>query len=124
MSQNQTVPWLVTYDIANPRRLARVFKRLKKEGIPMQYSVFAVDTSAQKMGVLMAALATLIDGKADDDQQMGEASKGRLRRLASVIDWQPALDLFVKTPDHELIENIAGYLWTIPTKNLRRLRLF
>ena len=66
MSQNQTVPWLVTYDIANPRRLARVFKRLKKEGIPMQYSVFAVDTSAQKMGVLMAALATLIDGKADD----------------------------------------------------------
>lgn len=66
MSQNQTVPWLVTYDIADKRRLARVFKRLKKEGTPVQYSVFAVDASAQKMGVLMAALATLIDGKADD----------------------------------------------------------
>lgn len=66
MSQTQTVPWLVTYDIADPRRLARVFKRLKKEGIPVQYSVFAVDASAQKMGVLMAVLATLIDGKADD----------------------------------------------------------
>ena len=66
MSQNQTVPWLVTYDIADPRRLAQVFKRLKKEGIPVQYSVFAVDASATKMGTLMAALATLIDSKADD----------------------------------------------------------
>ena len=66
MSQNQSVPWLVTYDIADPRRLARVFKRLKKEGIPVQYSVFAIDASATKMGTLMAALASLIDGKADD----------------------------------------------------------
>ena len=63
MSQHQTVPWLVTYDIADPRRLAQVFKRLKNEGIPVQYSVFAVDASATKMGTLMAAL---IDGKADD----------------------------------------------------------
>ncbi len=66
MSQNQTLPWLVTYDIADPRRLAQVFKRLKKEGIPVQYSVFAVDASATKMGTLMAALATLIDSQADD----------------------------------------------------------
>jgi CRISPR-associated protein Cas2 len=66
LSQNLTVPWLVTYDIADPRRLARVFKRLKKEGVPVQYSVFAVDASAQKMGILMAALTALIDSKADD----------------------------------------------------------
>ena len=66
MSQNQSLPWLVTYDIADPRRLARVFKRLKKEGVPVQYSVFAIDASATKMGTLMAALASLIDGKADD----------------------------------------------------------
>ena len=66
MSQNQTLPWLVTYDIADPRRLARVFKRLKKEGIPVQYSVFAVDATATKMGTLMAELKALIDGRADD----------------------------------------------------------
>ena len=66
MSQNQTAQWLVTYDIAHPRRLTSVFKRLKKEGIPMQYSVFAVDASATKMGLLMAALASLIDSKEDD----------------------------------------------------------
>lgn len=66
MSQHQKAPWLVTYDIADPRRLARVFKHLKKEGVPVQYSVFSVDTSAVKMGVLMAQLATLIDARADD----------------------------------------------------------
>ena len=66
MSQNQTAPWLVTYDIANPRRLSSVFKHLKTQGVPMQYSVFAVDASATKMGVLMAVLSSLIDPKEDD----------------------------------------------------------
>lgn len=66
MTMHQTVPWLVTYDIASPRRLARVFKHLKKEGVPIQYSVFAVDASTTKMGVLMATLATLIDIREDD----------------------------------------------------------
>ncbi|MFN0036728.1 MAG: DUF1800 family protein [Saprospiraceae bacterium] len=59
-----------------------------------------------------------VRGKADDDQLMGEAAKGRLRRLSSVIDWQPALDLFAKTPDNELIGEIAEFLWAAPTKNL------
>ena len=58
MSQNQTLPWLVTYDIADPRRLAQVFKRLKKEGIPVQYSVFAVDASAAIRVPILVALAS------------------------------------------------------------------
>jgi CRISPR-associated protein Cas2 len=66
MSLHQTAQWLVTYDIANPRRLARVFKHLKKEGVPMQYSVFAVDASNAKMGALMVHLGTLIDLREDD----------------------------------------------------------
>jgi CRISPR-associated protein Cas2 len=66
MSQHQTAAWLVTYDIAHPKRLARVFKRLKKEGVPIQYSVFAIEASNLKMGQLMATIKTLIDAKADD----------------------------------------------------------
>jgi CRISPR-associated protein Cas2 len=66
MSLHQTAHWLVTYDIAHPRRLARVFKHLKKEGVPMQYSVFAVEASNAKMGTLMAHLGTLIDLRQDD----------------------------------------------------------
>jgi uncharacterized protein (DUF1800 family) len=56
--------------------------------------------------------------KTDDDQQMGEAAKGQLRRLSAVIDWQPALDLFAKTPDNQLIEKMADYLWAVPAKKL------
>ncbi|MDO8365341.1 MAG: DUF1800 domain-containing protein [Saprospiraceae bacterium] len=59
-----------------------------------------------------------VSGKTDDDQQMGEAAKGQMRRLSAVIDWQPALDLFAKIPDQELIEKIAEFLWAVPTKNL------
>jgi len=59
-----------------------------------------------------------VRGKTDDDQQMGEAAKGQMRRLSAVMDWQPALDLFAKTPDHELIGKIAAYLWAVPINNL------
>jgi CRISPR-associated protein Cas2 len=66
MSTHQKAQWLVNYDIADPKRLARVFKYLKKEGIPMQYSVFSVEASNAKMGAIMAHLATLIDARDDD----------------------------------------------------------
>lgn len=66
MSQHQTAQWLVVYDIAQPRRLGRVFRCLKKEGIPIQYSVFALETTPMKIGQLMARLSQLID-KNDDD---------------------------------------------------------
>jgi CRISPR-associated protein Cas2 len=66
MSIHQTASWLIAYDISHPRRLARVFKFLKREGIPIQYSVFSVDASNAKMSALMAHLATLIDEREDD----------------------------------------------------------
>lgn len=66
MAHHQQAQWLVTYDIANPKRLARVFKRLKKAGTPVQYSVFSVQSSAAGMGALMADLAHLINPREDD----------------------------------------------------------
>jgi len=66
MSQHQSAQWLVTYDISNPKRLARVFKYLKKEGVPIQYSVFAVSASTSEMGAIMAGVAKLIHTKQDD----------------------------------------------------------
>ena len=66
MSLTQSASWLVTYDIAEKRRLARVFKRLKKAGVPVQYSVFAVDANVMQMKMLMAELAGLIHAKEDD----------------------------------------------------------
>jgi hypothetical protein len=59
-----------------------------------------------------------VKGKTDDDQQMGAAAKGNTRRLASIIDWQPVLNLFAETPDHVLTETVAEFLWVVSAKNL------
>ncbi|MFN0174671.1 MAG: DUF1800 family protein [Saprospiraceae bacterium] len=59
-----------------------------------------------------------VRGKTDDDQQMGEAAKAQMRRLSAIMDWQPALDLFAKTPDNELIGKLAKFLWAASTKTL------
>ncbi len=66
MSLHQSSQWLVTYDIAHPKRLTQVFKYLKKKGIPIQYSVFSVTASSAQMGTLMAGIATLIHKGQDD----------------------------------------------------------
>jgi len=66
MSQNTPANYLVTYDIADPRRLARMFKFLKKHGLPVQYSVFLLQVNAVKMNTLMTHMAKIIDPEADD----------------------------------------------------------
>ncbi|APW46311.1 CRISPR-associated endonuclease Cas2 [Rhodoferax antarcticus] len=66
MSQHATAQWLVTYDIADPRRLSRLFKYLKKNGVPVQYSVFLVEASAIRMAAMMVQIDSIIHPQADD----------------------------------------------------------
>jgi CRISPR-associated protein Cas2 len=66
MAQNDTARYLVTYDIADPKRLSRLFRFLKKQGVPIQYSVFLVESSAAKMANLMVKIAKMIHKDADD----------------------------------------------------------
>ena len=66
MSQTATARYLVTYDIADPKRLSRLFKFMKKQGVPVQYSVFLVETSASKLADLMLRIAKMIHPSADD----------------------------------------------------------
>ena len=66
MSQTATARYLVTYDIADPKRLSRLFKFMKKQGVPVQYSVFLVETSAAKLAELMLRIAKIIHPSADD----------------------------------------------------------
>lgn len=66
MSLLEPANWLVAYDIGHPKRLARVFRAMKKEGVPIQYSVFHVRASPTRMEALLTLLAQLIDPKKDD----------------------------------------------------------
>jgi len=59
-------PWLVCYDIAEPRRLARVGRAAREFGVPLQYSVFWARLDGIGLGGALGAIATRIDPRADD----------------------------------------------------------
>jgi len=66
MALNAPRGWLITYDITQPKRLARLHRFLVKQATPVQYSVFHFEGSAAQMGRLMADIETRIDPKSDD----------------------------------------------------------
>ena len=57
--------FLVCYDVADPKRLARVHKTLCGFGDWLQLSVFACDLTPQRRVELSAALTRLIDLRQD-----------------------------------------------------------
>lgn len=58
--------YLVCYDIANDKRLRRVFKACKNFGEHLQFSVFECDLTPQEKLEMERALGELI--KSDEDQ--------------------------------------------------------
>lgn len=69
--------WLVSYDIANPRRLARVARMMERHGIRLQYSMFVVLMTAEELAGLFEGLDTLIDSADDDIRFYPIAAQGR-----------------------------------------------
>ncbi|MGR9087714.1 MAG: CRISPR-associated endonuclease Cas2 [Gammaproteobacteria bacterium] len=66
MAKHQKKPYLISYDIAHPKRLARTHRVLKKAGLPMQYSVFTVVLKQRRLEHLLAAIDLIIDPIEDD----------------------------------------------------------
>lgn len=58
--------WLLAYDIREPRRLNRVGRYLRQEGLRLQYSVYLMTGSREQMQSVMDKLSQLIDKSADD----------------------------------------------------------
>jgi CRISPR-associated protein Cas2 len=58
--------WLVCYDIAEPRRLARVWRAVREFGVPLQYSVFWARLDKIGLGEMLGAIASRIDPRRDD----------------------------------------------------------
>lgn len=57
--------YIVTYDIADPRRLRLVFKQLKGFGEHLQLSVFRCDLTAMRLAQMKAALMDIIHAQED-----------------------------------------------------------
>jgi CRISPR-associated protein Cas2 len=58
--------YLIAYDIADPRRLGRVHRILKKQGLPVQYSVFTVVMKRPKLLRLLERIEQRIQAAEDD----------------------------------------------------------
>lgn len=57
--------YIVTYDVANPKRLKRMHRLLSGFGDPVQYSVFCCDLSPVERAQMRKAILTLVDASAD-----------------------------------------------------------
>ena len=66
MADNKPNLYLIAYDIANPRRLSRVHRLLKKQGLPLQYSVFSVVIKRKALLRLLFDMTELIHPAEDD----------------------------------------------------------
>ncbi len=66
MAFNQAQIYLVCYDIADPKRLNRVHRFLREQGIPVQYSVVTARLTAKELDRIIAGLTDRIDERADD----------------------------------------------------------
>ena len=58
--------YLVCYDITDPRRWRKVYRYLKREGVPVQYSVFMVDVGWTEFQKLKKDLSEMIHPEFDD----------------------------------------------------------
>jgi CRISPR-associated protein Cas2 len=58
--------YLVCYDIADPKRLGRVHRYLRRLGMPLQYSVFTVLLSPRRRPRLLQGISKYIDPLEDD----------------------------------------------------------
>ncbi len=66
MPVNKPHVYLIAYDIADPRRLSKVHRILKKQGLPLQYSVFNVVMTRTRVEQLLARIEGEIKKTEDD----------------------------------------------------------
>ena len=58
--------WLITYDIADRKRLGRLHRFVKKNAAPVQYSVYATQKSIAGIGRLASEIREYIKPQEDD----------------------------------------------------------
>ncbi len=66
MNKQTPQPHLICYDIADPKRLARVHRRVSDQAISIQYSVYYLEASADEVEALLDDLRDIIAPKEDD----------------------------------------------------------
>lgn len=81
-------PWLIAYDIADPRRLRRVERAVAAVGTRVHDSLFLCELDEEELFGLQRRLARLIDASADAVQYLPWCDKDRAasRHLGTSAD--------------------------------------
>ena len=58
--------WLLAHDIRDKKRLQRVWRYLRQEGVRLQYSVYLLAGTRHQVEAIIERLRELIDERADD----------------------------------------------------------
>jgi CRISPR-associated protein Cas2 len=66
MSHHGPRRYILCYDIACPRRLGRVHRRVKRDGLALQYSLFDLTLTASQLHALVSDLKGIIHQDLDD----------------------------------------------------------
>ena len=69
--------FLVCYDVADPRRLARTYRKMNGFGEPAQYSVFICDLSPKERGIAGGGLDGNPESEGGPGVDCGHGSLGR-----------------------------------------------
>jgi len=88
--------YLVCYDIAQPRRLARVYKIMRGKGIHLQYSVFHCKMTWQELLQLKFELRNVIDEEADDIRIYPLPSGGKVIAMGCGDRLPDGVDIFIE----------------------------
>jgi CRISPR-associated protein Cas2 len=77
--------WVIGYDIADPRRLGRVYRQMQAHATPIEYSVFMLEGSREDLARCMRAVLALIDAGEDDVRCYQLPSRGLKDRLGKAV---------------------------------------
>ena len=66
MPRSRRTNWLICYDIADPARLVRVHREVRRYATPFQHSVFRAHATRRGLAKRLRILAELIDPRQDD----------------------------------------------------------
>ena len=100
MPAARETPWLICYDIADPRRLQRVHRVISRRAIPFQYSIFYVSAIRKDIESLLHAVAAEIDPRRDD-----------VRAYPLLTTARPFIYGRSRLPDRVMLVGSAGMLF-------------
>ena len=66
MPASRRTPWIICYDIADPRRLHKVHRTVSRNAEPIQYSVFRKNATRNKVLAVLREVEHSIDHRYDD----------------------------------------------------------